>query len=151
MIFEIPGKPQGKARARTFYNPRIGRSQSVTPVKTKLYENWIKQCFLEKYGNLQIAKDIPLEVYIDAYFEIPKSTSKKNREKILTGELMPCKKPDADNIGKVICDALNGIAYYDDAQIVKMHITKKYTESNARVLVGIYKFEKEETKEIRHV
>lgn len=40
--FTVPGQPQGKARARTFYNGNMGRMQSVTPEKTVLYENLIK-------------------------------------------------------------------------------------------------------------
>ena len=46
MIFEVPGMPQGKARARTFYNSRLGRSQSVTPEKTVVYENLVVQSYL---------------------------------------------------------------------------------------------------------
>lgn len=35
--FTVPGKPQGKARARTFYDSRSGKMSSVTPEKTVLY------------------------------------------------------------------------------------------------------------------
>ena len=42
------------------------------------------------------------------------------------GQILPTKKPDADNIAKVICDALNGVAYGDDAQICKLCVSKRY-------------------------
>lgn len=36
------------------------------------------------------------------------------------------KKPDIDNIAKVVCDALNGVAYKDDKQIVSLKLAKRY-------------------------
>ena len=76
MIFEVPGMPQGKARARTFYNSRLGRSQSITPEKTVLYENLVVQSYLtaeikEKWLNKE-----PLALYINAYFPIVKSATR---------------------------------------------------------------------------
>ena len=50
--------------------------------------------------------------------------------------LRPTKKPDADNVVKIICDSLNKIAYYDDAQIVDVYFHKYYSE-NPRTLVVI--------------
>ena len=136
--FVIDGKPQGKARARTFYNPKLGRVQSMTPENTVLYENLVKQSFVQ-----QADKDArwftkePLAVYITAFYHIPASTTKKDRQLICSGKLCPTKKPDADNIAKVICDALNGVAYGDDTQIIKLSILKAYTEEQPRVQVCI--------------
>ena len=64
--------------------------------------------------------DIPLRVRILAKFPIPESWSKKNKEKALKGEIMPNKKPDLDNIAKIILDGLNGVAYTDDKQVTSM-------------------------------
>lgn len=136
--FVIDGKPQGKARARTFYNPKLGRVQSMTPENTVLYENLVKQSFIQ-----QASKDCrwfnkePLAMYITAYYPIPASTAKKDKQLIATGKIFPTKKPDADNVAKVICDALNGVAYGDDTQIVKLSIVKAYTEWQPRVQVYI--------------
>ena len=141
MEFIIPGKPQGKARARTFYNPKLGRTQSITPEKTVLYENLIISCF--KAQNSKDGKSIgwfkkePLEVEIEANYPIPKSTTKKIYAEILEGKIKPTKKPDADNIAKVVCDALNGIAYTDDTQITHLTISKHYTETEPFVKVSI--------------
>lgn len=136
--FVIDGKPQGKARARTFYNPKLGRVQSMTPENTVLYENLVKQSFIQ-----QADKDArwfgkePLAVYITAFYPIPASTTKKDRQLICSGKLFPTKKPDADNVAKVICDALNGVAYGDDTQIIKLSILKAYTGEQPRVQVCI--------------
>lgn len=50
-------------------------------------------------------------------------------------EELPCKKPDADNIAKVICDALNKVAYGDDTQICELEVHKRYTEQNEEACV----------------
>ena len=72
--------------------------------------------------------DIPLRVRILAKFPIPESWSKKNKEKALKGEIMPNKKPDLDNIAKIILDGLNGVAYTDDKQVTSMEIEKVYSD-----------------------
>lgn len=101
---------------------------SVTPEKTVLYENLIKTCFQQKYGQKRFSDDAYVVANILAYFEPPKSISKKKRAEMLEGKIWPAKKPDSDNIAKVVLDALNGIAYHDDTQIIKLTITKAYSE-----------------------
>lgn len=133
--FVIDGKPQGKARARTFYNPKLGRVQSMTPENTVLYENFVKQCFMNQVTGERWFNREPLKMTIEAYFPIPVSTTKRDRERIALGQLWPTKKPDADNIAKVICDALNGVAYGDDTQIIILEVLKDFTEENPRVEV----------------
>ena len=135
ICFEIPGKPQGKARARTFYNSKLGKMQSITPENTVLYENLIKHCYLETKCEPFLDK-VPLEVEITACFPIPKSATKKDRERIKLMEYYPTKKPDADNIAKVVCDALNGLAYKDDAQVINLTVHKRF--GNPKVIVKIW-------------
>lgn len=134
IYFEIPGEPQGKARARTV------RGHSYTPQKTVLYENLIKTCFLALEDKETFFNKEPVEMHITALYPIPKSTTKKDFERIKRKELFPTKKPDADNIAKVVCDALNGVAYHDDTQIVKLVVNKAYTDSEPKVVVtmGLY-------------
>lgn len=64
---------------------------------------------------------------IEAVFDIPKSKSKKVKAQMYTGVILPTKKPDADNIAKVVCDALNGVAYKDDTQVCSLTVIKRYT------------------------
>ncbi len=47
---------------------------------------------------------------------------------MLAGQIKPAKKPDCDNIVKIVCDALNGFAYKDDAQVVLAQVAKEYTD-----------------------
>jgi len=65
---------------------------------------------------------------IIAYYAIPASTSQKKRREMESGLLRPIKKPDVDNLAKVVCDALNKIAYRDDAQVVDAQVSKYYSD-----------------------
>lgn len=125
--FEVMGKPQGKARARTLRN-----GHSYTPENTVLYENLIKtsfqsQCGLHRFDNIPGSElKQPLSMQIFAVYEIPKSFTKGKRLAAEHNMIRPTTKPDADNIAKVVCDALNGIAYIDDTQVVELEVTKLY-------------------------
>ncbi len=137
--FVVPGEPQGKARARTYYNPKAGHSVSHTPDNTVLYENLIKMHYQNDSG--VVFGDVPLTVVIRAYFRPAKSTPKGKLSDMLHGRIFPTKKPDSDNIAKVVLDALNGLAYLDDKQVVHLEIYKLYGEY-PRIEVEIETLEK---------
>ena len=109
----IPIKPIGKGR------PRFTRTgHAYTPEKTREYERML--C-LAYEGECYSGK---IEVAITAYYEPPKSLSQKKRE-ALVGQMYD-KKPDIDNIAKAVLDALNGKAFTDDKNIVKLTVEKLY-------------------------
>lgn len=124
--FEVPGKPQGKARQRSFIK-RDGHIGSYTPKEQKNYETWIRLAYIEETSEMA-PSDAPVSVEIMAYFDIPASTSKKMRERMLEGQEWPTKKPDADNIIKSVLDGLNHIAYHDDKQVTVVVCQKMYDE-----------------------
>jgi len=124
----IDGKPMGKQRPR--FNTKTGKA--YTAGKTVNYENWVRLCYQQQCAGEKLTGEIV--AFINAYYTIPKSTSKKNKKDMLTGNIRPTIKPDVDNIAKVILDSLNGLAYKDDKQIVFCTISKWYGE-NARVEV----------------
>lgn len=126
--FVIPGKVQAKQR------PRFNGEFAYTPRETVAYENWVKTCYLEKYkGQRPLEK--PLKVKIIAYYDIPKSTSKKKQQQMLNNEIFPTVKPDTDNIAKSILDSLNKIAYLDDKQVVKLEVEKYYSQAPSTVVM----------------
>lgn len=134
----IPGAPFGKQRPKFTSRGKFGKA--VTPEKTVNYETLVKLLYNEKYGELSFSADDPLKITIRAYMQIPSSKSNKQKELMRQGILRPTKKPDWDNIGKIIGDALNAIAYPDDKQIVEAHIIK-YFDDNPRVEIEIEKIE----------
>ena len=128
----VAGKIKGKAR------PRVFNGHAVTPKDTVTYENWVRVNYKDQCGKYL---EGAIRARIIAYYKIPKSYSKKRIEKILEGQEQPIKKPDADNIGKIILDSLNDIAFNDDSQIVELTIIKRWTQENERV-----EFELEEVR-----
>ena len=132
--FEVPGKITGKGR------PRVNTQTAIayTPTKTKEYEELVKQYFIIKYRGIN-----PLEgriaITIKAYFTIPKNTKKSQIEEMLKSNISPTKKPDIDNIAKIILDSLNKLAFKDDNQITKLNIEKIYSEEE-RVYVRIEEY-----------
>ncbi len=130
--FVIDGKIKGKGRPRF---AKYGNfAKAYTPADTVSYENLIKLQFKISCGKWY--SETPLKMKITAIHGIVKSTSKKKAALMLQGEIKPTKKPDADNIVKVICDALNGIAYKDDTQVVDLEVKKIYGDPE-RVIVEI--------------
>ena len=67
-----------------------------------------------------------MRIRIQAIYQIPKSFSKKRTATALDGLIRPQVKPDIDNVVKVVCDALNKIAYKDDTQVVEIAACKLY-------------------------
>lgn len=120
----IPGEPQGKQRHRT---TRSGHT--YTPDKTRQYEERVRLAYRLRYGDqMQWGGKIPLKMTVLAGYKIPESASKRTKCAMQKGDIRPTKKPDADNVLKVIADSLNGLCYRDDAQIVDVEIHKYYTD-----------------------
>lgn len=147
--FEIAGKPMGKQRPKF---ARVGNFvKTYTPEQTINYENLVKYNCQQALTNLEFEgwfNDEPLEVFILANYEIPKSYTKKRVEEALKGRIFPTKKPDIDNICKIILDSLNGVAYHDDTQVISIHCSKSYAKSPAtKVIIRDKKIRKKGNEE----
>ena len=134
--FTVLGEPQGKGRARTV-RLKNGKSHSYTPDATAIYENLIAVEYRRQTGGKKFPDNEMLDMRIVAYFAIPASASKKKQAQMSSSEIRPTKKPDMDNIVKVISDALNAIAFRDDSQIVDCQVRKFYS-SQPRIVVSIH-------------
>jgi Holliday junction resolvase RusA-like endonuclease len=125
--FVISGHPVGKGRPRTRVVTARGHTfaSHYTPAKTRKFEASIKL-----YAQQAMAGRRPIEDQVSLLviqsFAVPASWSRKQREQALAGNLRPTVKPDWDNIGKAVSDALNGIVYLDDKQIISARIEKWY-------------------------
>ncbi len=138
--FIVLGEPQGKERARAValhnkatntpvINPKSGRAviTEYTPKKTEEYEKLIANEYRRQIGRFKFKYNEMLDMRIMAYYTIPKSDSKTLQAKKESGEIRPTKKPDWDNIAKVVADSLNKVAYKDDAQVVDAQVRKFYS------------------------
>jgi Holliday junction resolvase RusA-like endonuclease len=125
----IPGEPCAKQRPRT-----TKQGHTYTPQKTVNYETLVRELYILQNFRQQLEGELVMTVR--AYFTIPKSASKKKAADMVGGRIRPTKRPDWDNVGKIISDALNGLAYHDDSQIVTATVEKWYS-AEPRVEVEI--------------
>lgn len=111
--------PIGKAR------PRVTRNGTYTPKKTKDFQNAIKDLARLQYQALPLAGALE----VDLIFEIERPKSVKRKHHTV--------KCDLDNYIKAVLDALNGVIYKDDAQIIKISAIKKYDPAGSiKIRVG---------------
>ena len=123
----VQGQPQGKLRARHGKNFITGAPQTYTPEKTRAYEAHVAWSYRSQGGKHYGEQYVRLGVL--AFYSIPKSWTKAKQQQAREGALRPSVKPDADNIIKAVADALNGVAYTDDTQVVEVFARKYYSDS----------------------
>mgnify|MGYP003630863029 CR=1 FL=1 len=119
MFLTVQGEPIAKGR------PRFARGHTYTPKRTIDAENIIKLAAFEAGVEKM---EGPLRLRVTFSMRIPKSWPAQSRKEALEGFIRPTKTPDMDNLIKLVADALNGIAYEDDKQIVEIMAVKKYGE-----------------------
>lgn len=141
LMFEIPGSPIGQGRPK--FSTINGHAKAYDPEKSRNYKAYVRLLATQAMKDSGFTMiEGPCCLSIDAYFEVPKSKSKKFREAALSGLEYPTKKPDLSNIIKGIEDAINGLAYKDDALIVRLNTVKLYSEI-PRVEVSLIEWDKE--------
>jgi Holliday junction resolvase RusA-like endonuclease len=77
---------------------------------------------------------IPIYVEILFYMPIPKHTSTVRKKDMINGKMHHMKRPDVDNLIKLILDCMTGIVYKDDSQICDIRAKKLYAESPATII-----------------
>ena len=132
VTFTVDGDPVPKGR------PRFARRgqfvQTYTDAKTIDYETQVAMRARHAIGSTKPLEGA-LSVFLYMRYTVPASYSKKRKEACLRGVEYP-KRIDIDNVYKSITDAMNGIVYLDDSQIVEAHIKKVYAEeSGANIMV----------------
>lgn len=123
ITFTVPGQPYGKGRPRV--GTIHGRARMFTPEKTVSYENkvaFVAQQAMAGAALIEGAVDVSLFIVC----QIPASWSKKKQAAATAGAVYPTTKPDIDNIEKIIYDAINGVVWKDDVQVVDVRKVKRY-------------------------
>jgi Holliday junction resolvase RusA-like endonuclease len=110
--FRVEGRPRGKGRPR--FNRKTGTA--ITPKGTAEAERAVAKACRLAMGSAPIMTGT-VELTIEAVFRVPSSWPNARRAAALAGEIEYTGKPDRDNIEKLVMDALNDVAYIDDAQV----------------------------------
>jgi Holliday junction resolvase RusA-like endonuclease len=135
ITFEVPGEPMGKGRHRSFVDKGKGAVVHVADRETDSYERTVKWIARQAMGRQGVREllDGPLWMHVTAFMAAPKTLHKR----LHAGEVIyATKKPDFDNVGKIIGDALNKVLYADDAQVVDGRVVKRF-DMLPRVVVSI--------------
>lgn len=135
----IPGEPRGKAR------PRVTQHGTYTPKATREREQYIRDIWQEAGAPRLEYSAQGVELEVEAYFPVRKSWSKGTRQ-YLAGK-PHTKKPDLDNVTKLVLDALNGGPYPDDGCVALVRACKWWTDGPARTEVTLRVLRREERAE----
>ena len=124
--FRIPGKvqPQGRPRASS----RGGYVRLYDPPTSRDYKKHVKEVAKEYAPSEPL--EGPLHVRMTFSKQYLKSWTKKQRANAEDGILLPTTKPDIDNLSKGIMDALNGVIWKDDSQVVELLLSKIYDDEH---------------------
>lgn len=123
LTVQIPGPVIGKGRPR--FVRATGRAH--TPPATLSAENRIGWELRQAYAGPPL--DVALALRVLVQVAVPKSSTKKFRERALAGLTAPISKPDLDNIVKLIGDSGNGVVWTDDSRIAEIHVRRQYAEA----------------------
>ena len=123
--FQVEGDPKGKGRPRF---SRVGNFTKVYTDKQTLSYEALIAFFAKQAMGVTDLLETPVSVFLYVRLPVPQSYSKKRREACLSGTEKPCTKPDSDNIAKTYLDALNGVIFVDDTQVVDLHVKKLYSD-----------------------
>jgi len=122
--FVVPGRPHAKQRPRVVHHH--GATRAYTPGATMRAEALIREAFRWEAGDGFRPHDGPVDLFVEAHYRPPKSWPKWKRKAALEDRPWPAPRySDWDNLGKVVSDALNGVAYVDDRQIVRAVVEKR--------------------------
>jgi Holliday junction resolvase RusA-like endonuclease len=78
----------------------------------------------------------PVKVHIHFYMPMPKDVTAPKRRQMINGIIVPCKRPDLDNLAYSVTNAMNELIYADDSQIIDLTLSKRYSE-NPKIVVKI--------------
>ncbi len=110
IYFTVPGNPQPKQRAR------VVNGHSYTPRKTISAETTVALYCLRALRSPRFSGALRVEL---------RFYRSDNR------------RVDTDNLAKLVLDALNGVAWLDDSQIVRLSVEKHVDRENPRTEVEV--------------
>ena len=116
-------EPQGSSKA--FVIPGTNRA-IVTSANTKMkpFRSEVTRMAMATLSDMNcdepmLGKHVPAAIKVVFYFTEPDSIPKSR--------LYPVVKPDIDKLLRAVLDALTGVAFKDDAQVVRTHTEKRYS------------------------
>ena len=139
LVLHIEPMPKERPRATVVG----GHARIYTPAKTAAYEKKIANAWKTEHGETPFTG--PVSVRIVFLMPIPKSVTKARKAAMEAQTERPITKPDADNLAKAVMDAINGIAYKDDNQVVDLSVSKYYGTA-PKIMIRVREWEPKEAE-----
>lgn len=119
------------------------RGKHIKPYAQR-YLNYKKYIGWAVKDQIKQAIEGPISVKLKFYYPIPQRFNKAEKAEARAGTKRPVVQPDLDNVVKGCFDALNGIAWKDDNQVVEESSGKWYSD-HPRIEIEIEEWSHEET------
>ena len=129
----VLGEPVAQGRPR--FSRQGGFVKAYDPAKSRDYKQYVRLVASEDAPEAPVTGAVVLSLKI--YRAVPKSMSKRKREAALAGRLRPTTKPDVSNVLKGVEDALKGVWYADDSQIVGYGVLGKWYAERPRIEIAM--------------
>ena len=137
----VLGEPVAQGRPR--FSRQGGFVKAYDPTKSRDYKQYVRLVASEDAPETPVTGAVVLSLKI--YRAVPKSMSKRKREAALAGKLRPTTRPDVSNVLKGVEDALKGLWYADDSQIVGYGTLGKWYDKQPRIEIAM-----QEIEEVQH-
>lgn len=142
LAFTVPGRPlcQGALNGKQGGGPEAYKAVVRLACKYAMAaQNW------------QYAKDEPLYLVLTVCVGTANARTKQTAQQMLKGEVLATRRPNVTRIGKVVVEALKGLAFANERQIVALLVVKRHTkQERIEVLLGVPKDFRELTYDIRN-
>lgn len=117
ITFQVPGKPVAQSRPRFARRGNFVSVYDAAPAKS--YKAWVAKCAEKAMSGMKVVpKHVPLALHVQVFLQRPK--------RLKFNDAAAVSKPDLDNYIKCLMDALTGVVYEADQQIVSIRAEKRY-------------------------
>lgn len=121
IAFSVGGRPVQWQRTGSHHGKRV-----FTPHAMRKAAKAITAAGKSAMGN-RAPLTGPVRLTVVTVYAVPKSWPKKLQDAIADGAVVyKTSVPDLDNLGKLVSDALNGVAFVDDSQVAELLNRKRY-------------------------
>ena len=133
----VLGDPVAQGRPR--FSRQGGFVKAYDPAKSRDYKSYVRLIASQNAPVTPVEGAIEFSLRI--YRAIPKGMPKYKREAAKEGRLRPVTKPDVSNVLKGVEDALKGVWYKDDSQIVGYGVLGKWYDERPRIEIMMRELE----------
>ena len=127
LTITVPGRPQAWQRAG-----RSANGGHFTQARTAKAERSIAWHAIQQVGQRSMQGALAVSLWVG--MGVPRSWPAGRKAEALAGRLRPATKPDADNLAKTVLDALNGVLWADDSQVVDLVVSKHFIDQPRTII-----------------